>query len=608
MNFSMMISVLLPGQKWRVSPSLRRPLHQIRVLLASVTAGLAAMLFSPSGLMAQQVSATLSPAIVAQGQVAEYAITYEGPQVNIEQPESIEVPGLEIQGPQSQQSFSRINNVTLYRVELMWQIMASAPGRYTIPAQTLNFGGRTYTTNELTLEVRDGPAPTSSMEPILRLTVNKTDLYVGEVTPITITALFHRRTQLRNYDHPKMPRENFVVKRFPPPGPAPSVEVNGERFQPVQFSSSLSALREGDLVVGPATLESVVDFPAGQAAGGGGRPGFPQSFFQRMNTRQLTLTSEGVTLKVKPLPTAGQPADFAGAVGQFTLMSRLAQPPGELRVGDPVAVDLIVTGQGNFDSLSSPLPAESEGWKQYPSKVVQEYRGTGLEPGSQMWNQVIVPQQPSSEVPAFALSFFDPATGTYQTVVSPPLPVRVLPAEEKPAVVAAEAPAQDFSVVDAALPEEQLNDILTLRPASSPWVSLQRAPSGPGLWWAAQAAPALALLAIIGLGWSRHQRRRQTARRLALEGRPRLPVDVRRDLQRPHQTRREFYALAREFILSVDHHQPSGTQRATPHPERDALLARQSLYCYAGAEAEAAAPIPPAEYAESLATLESLAR
>jgi hypothetical protein len=180
-------------------------------------------------------------------------------------------------------------------------------------------------------------------------------------------------------------------------------------------------------------------------------------------------------------------------------MSRLAQPPGELRVGDPVAVDLIVTGQGNFDSLSSPLPAESEGWKQYPSKVVQEYRGTGLEPGSQMWNQVIVPQQPASEIPAFALSFFDPATGTYQTVVSPPLPVRVLPAEEKPAVVAAEAPAQDFSVVDAALPEEQLNDILTLRPASSPWVSLQWAPSGPGLWWAAQAVPAAALLAIIGI-------------------------------------------------------------------------------------------------------------
>ena len=115
-------------------------------------------------------------------------------------------------------------------------------------------------------------------------------------------------------------------------------------------------------------------------------------------------------------------------------------------------------------------------------------------------------------------------------------------------------------------------------------------------------------IAIIGLGWSRHHRRRQTARRLALEGRPRLPADVRRDFQRPHLTRREFYTLAREFIESIDHHQPSGTQRATPHPERDALLARQSLYCYAGAEAEAAAPIPPTEFAESLDTLDSLAR
>jgi len=604
----MMISALPQGPETKARrASSRRPTTG---LCAGLSLALLAFLLAPGTARAQQVTATLSPRIVAQGQAAEFAITYEGPQANLESLPEIAVAGLDLQGPQNQQSFSLRNNVASYRVEIIWQASSSQPGRYTIPAQTLNFGGQSYTTAELVLEVREGEAPASSLEPVLRVNVEKTELFVGEVTPITITALFHRRTQLRNYDHPKMPRENFVVKRFPPPGPAPSVEINGERFQPIQFSSSLSALREGDLVVGPATLDSVIDFPIGKEAGGARRtqPGFPPSFFQRMNTRQLTLTSEPVKVRVKPLPTAGRPADFAGAVGRFALISRIAQPAQDLRVGDPISVDLVVTGEGNFDSLSAPLPAVTEGWKQYPSKVVQENRGSGLEPGSQMWNQVIVPQQPSTEVPAFVLSFFDPATATYQTVRSIPLPVVVRPAEVKPDPRAGEVPARDFTVLDAALPEEKLNDILTLRPAISDWRPLTPRTGDETLLWAAQAVPAALLLAFIGVGVQRRQREHEAAERLAREGRPRLPADIRRDLRRQGLSRREFYTLAREFLDAAEHHTGRPAQAAGLHGELDTLLARQALYCYAGVTGEAAEPVPRPEQKEVLSTLEKLAR
>lgn len=584
-----------------------RPSPRSWVRLVAVAA---ATLLVGGSAAAQQVSATLSPAIVAQGQPSEFAITYEGPQTNIDAlPTELAVPGLDVQGPQTQQSFSQRNNVTSFRIELIWQVSGSQPGTYAFPPQTVVFGGQSFTTKELTLEVREGPAPTASLDPVLRIAVEKTDLYVGEVTPITITAYFHRRTQLRNYDHPKMPRENFVVKRFPPPGPAPSVEINGERFQPIEFSSSLSALREGDLVVGPATLECVVDFPLGAESEGGRRapPGVPPSFFQRMNTRQITLTSEPVKVRVKPLPTEGRPADFSGAVGRFALMTRLAQPSQELRVGDPIAVDLIVTGIGNFDSLSSPLPAVTEGWKQYPSKVAQENRGTGLEPGSQVWNQVIVPQQPVTEVPAFALSFFDPASSTYQTVRSAPIPVVVLPDPVRPDPRTGETPTKDFSVLDAAIPEEKLNDILTLRPATGAWRPLTPRAQDQIVLWAAQALPAALLLTFIGAGLQRRHRERETAERLAREGKPRLPTDIRRDLRQSGLTRRQFYTLAREFVQSTEAHSGHPATAAGLNGELDSLLARQAHYCYAGESAEAAEPVPRSEQKDVLATLEKLA-
>lgn len=555
----------------------------------------------------QQVTASLSPTTVAQGQPAAYSIVYQGPQTDLDLiPETPAVAGLEFEEPEIEQSFTLRDTVASQQIRIRWRVSGQESGQYTIPAQGVSFGGRQYATEPVTLEVREGPPVSPSFDPILRLSVAKTDLYVGEVTPITVTALFHRRTQVRNYEHPKLPRENFVVKRFPPAGPAPYVEINGERFQPVEFTSSLSALREGNLVVGPATIENVlVDVPLDADEDG---RGFPPSFFQRMRTRQFTLTSEAVPIRVKPLPIEGRPADFTGAVGRFILQSRLAQPAQALHVGDPIAVDLIVTGEGNFDSLSAPLPAVTEGWKLYPAKVTQENRGTGLEPGAQVWNHVIVPQQPLTEVPAYVLSFFDPATSTYQTVRSAPIAITVQPEIARPDPPSGEPPAKDFSVVDAALPEEKLDDILTLRPALGAWQPLTPRPRDEILFWAAQALPAALLLAFIGVGLQRRHRERAAAERAAREGKPRLLNDIRRDLRQSGLTRRAFYTLAREFVDAAEFAAGRPVQAAGLNGELDSLLERQALYCYANRPEDATSPIPRPEQQEAIATLDKLAR
>jgi BatD DUF11 like domain len=557
-----------------------------------------------------QVTASLSPQIISAGTAAELSITYEGPQASIESLPEVRVPGLDVSGPQSQTTFSPSSNgVTTYRRDLTWQLFAAKPGRYVIPPLTIVLGGQSFTTRELALEVREGAAPAVPLDPFLKINLGKKELYLGEVTPIAITVFVHRRTQLRNYDHPKLPRENFVVKRFPPPGPAALVEVNGERYQPIQFSSSLSAIREGELELGPATLECMIDFPVGAEDARSVPQGFaPPSFFQRMATRQFSLKSETVKIKVKPLPTDGRPADFTGAVGHFGLVTRASQPLQQIHVGDPISLDFFITGQGNFDSITAPTPNPPDGWKLYPPKVTQENRSTGLDPGTQVYNQVIVPQKVAQAIPAFQLSYFDPAQGKYLVARSAPIPLTMLLDEPKPDTRTGEAPTKDFSFVQATIPEEKLVDILTVRPVTSPLLSLTAPAVGGALAWALQAIPAAIVIALVGVGLHRRSRERAAAEQLARFGHPRPLAEIRRDMKRSGLSRRAFYSLAREYATAVEFHRDRHGAAAAGDEALDAILARQSYYSYSGEDADAAATVPLPEQKEVLAALEHAGR
>ena len=373
-----------------------------RALDAAAPIALSLALTAPA--FAQRVTSTLSPQTIGAGQAAEYSIIIEEGQQIQQLPNALSVSGLEFNGPNSRSTSTLIGGVLRQQIEFVWQVYASRPGTFVIPAQQVVTNGQTFTVPQKVLQVQEGAAPSQSLEPFLKLHVDKTELYAGEVVPITVSAFFHRRTQLRNYEHPKLPRDDFVVKRFPPAGPSASVEVDGERYQPIVFSSSLSAIREGSHKLGPASLDCVVDFPSTEndrrAA-----PGFP-SFFQRMVTRQMHIESAPVTINVKPLPAEGRPPDFSGAVGKFTVGARLNQP-SQVKVGDPIAIELTVAGQGNFDAVSAPVLSVTEGWKTYPAKMTQENRTGGLEPGLVSFSQVLIPQKMFAELPPFQFSFFD---------------------------------------------------------------------------------------------------------------------------------------------------------------------------------------------------------
>lgn len=562
---------------------------------------------------AQRVTASVSPATVSKGQSAEYVIKYEGPQAQVEAVPDPVVDGLEFAGPNHGREFrfdSRGGSV--YTESFTWRVLSHTPGRYVIPPQEIVFNGQTFTAEAVTLEVTESAPPPPSLEPILELEVGKQELYVGEVVSVTITAFFHRHALYNQLDHPKLPRDNFVVKRFPPPGPAPTVRRNGQPYVPVRFISSLSAVKEGQLQLGPATLQCDVVFPEDGAVDDTTLPrGFPRSFFRNTSVRRMELKSEPIMLNVKPLPAEGRPENFSGAVGRFSFNAQLSQRGNQWRVGEPIAVDLVVMGVGNFDSLSAPVLTSSEGWKLYPAKVTQENRSTGLENGVQIFNQVLVPQRVMTEVPPFELSYFDPAVEKYVTVRSDAILVTIQEDTSRPeAAPAATVEAsnvsgvKDFTFAEAATPEEKLSDILTVRPAGRPFLSLAGGGAVRSSFWVMHTVPALCLLGLVVWGARRRWTELTVQKALARDGQPRELAAIRRDMRRPGLARREFYSYACEYLNAWE----KRTHRAAPREDAalKRLLERHAFYKYSGENHDAAEATPPDEVNEVMAVLERL--
>ena len=58
--------------------------------------------------------------------------------------------------------------------------------------------------------------------------------------------------------------------------------------------------------------------------------------------KDVKVETNGISVEVKPLPEAGRPANFSGAVGQFAIRSEA--DPVQARGGDPVTLRVEVRG------------------------------------------------------------------------------------------------------------------------------------------------------------------------------------------------------------------------------------------------------------------------
>lgn len=142
-----------------------------------------------------------------------------------------------------------------------------------------------------------------------------------------------------------------------------------------------------------------------------------REFKRNVQTPKLEIT-------VNPLPTP-KPANFSGAVGQFTLSSSLT--PQELKTNDALTLRLIVSGTGNMKLIKAPKVAFPTDFETYDPKVDDKTRvsAQGVS-GNKVFDYVAVPRHSGSfDVPQVEFCYFDPAAAQYKTLTSDAFTVQV---------------------------------------------------------------------------------------------------------------------------------------------------------------------------------------
>lgn len=578
------------------------------------------VLFVSSLAQGATIRAYVQPSTARPNQVINYVITVQDGQVN-------SVPNLrfplqigQTSGVSTSQQIQIINGRQSVSIQLSWGITATEPGEFVIPPQTVVVDGQNLTTNEVKLTVENGggafpkndqdPSQDDANRPILQIELGKKEIYQGEVVPVNVSLYVPRQVQLRRLGLIEMEKSDFAIARFPQTNEQSSTVIDGIGYYVLTFRSTLSSLRTGDLKVGPANLELLVEVPMEGQQRGAFPPGFgqnfPPGFFPGMSEpRKLEVKSQQVTLKVLPLPSDGRPASFSGAVGEFQMNASAS--PTDLTVGDPVSVDLVVTGAGNFDALNTPALVSAGGWKIYPAKrfVIEGPMDQNQTPTVERkigYTQVIVPEAVHASVPAFELNYFSPSQKKYVTLRTEPIPLNMKPA---PVTAAAEsagaAGAQAVSETPVAPPpvadpQADITDILVRPPARSRWL----APTSTlllrsGSFWTLQGAPVAlfafaCVLAVV--------RRRRESRLAGRAGELRVAWETFES----HASRaddQEFLRGAAQFIQVAQSGRP-----VPPGPLKD-ILDRYQATNFSAAHGPA---LPDAERREMLGTLATLFR
>ena len=127
--------------------------------------------------------------------------------------------------------------------------------------------------------------------------------------------------------------------------------------------------------------------------------------------QNVPLKSPKLRILVRDLPTAGKPADFNGAVGQFDLQTELDQNHTE--TGNPLTLKINISGDGNLKLLANPELELPPGFEAYDPKIKE--RGD-----NKSFEYLLIPNKPGDFVlQPYSFSYFDTEKEQYVQLESP---------------------------------------------------------------------------------------------------------------------------------------------------------------------------------------------
>lgn len=435
-------------------------------------------------LLASQVTAQVKfnarvvPAQIYKDEYATVRIEIE----NANDIQQLQVPSFKdfkvISGPNQETGMSSVNGVSKTYIAFSYVLQPIKTGQFLLGQSSAQIAGKKYNSGPLKITVKPGVGRTQSGQPQpglgnpffdplevsrppevysdyilkkgenvpekvsrnmqLRLQCNKTSCYVGE--PIVATYKLYTRLKSES-KMSKAPSFNgfSVIDLLRPDESEYSKEsLNGKEYSVYTVrKSQLYPLQDGDIELEAASLDNEVQFIKEEAAQSGNVDGFFNGFVSpdAIITQSVNLTSKPQTIHVKPLPLAGKPASFNGAVGKFQVDAFLEKTNFSSTESGKLTIN--ISGEGNLQLLTAPEVAWPKGMEGFDAVVKEniDNRQVPISGAKAFEIPFSVDAEGNYQIPAIEFSYFDPSTEKYHTVTTKPLPFTVTKGNGSPSAL-----------------------------------------------------------------------------------------------------------------------------------------------------------------------------
>jgi hypothetical protein len=391
---------------------------------------IAAMLLPSASAGEPKVRGSLSSATATVGEPVDYELTIDGSFDAADVPVPA-VDGLEVRGTSQGSQLSIVGGDVQRRTSYTYRLIPTREGTFTIPSMEVVVEGKRLSTKAVTLKVTAGQQMAEAGDrAFAEIRLSKKAPYVGEAVPIEVRLYLEEGPRWQLRQQPVLSGSGFTLQPFGKFSERP-VEMAGKNYIAVTFRSIITPGKAGKVTIGPLPVKAVYSDQTirfGMIA----RPG---------PAKELEVTAPAVEMDAQLLPSAGRPADFAGAIGNFTFEG--VGTPNRVNIGEPVQMVLKISGSGNFDRVSAPALADADGWRLYDGENKFEPDEEGGISGTKTFTIPVAPTTRKTQMPVFSFAFFNPESGKYQTLKTASAPLTVTGAE--PPATAPAAPSSAAS-------------------------------------------------------------------------------------------------------------------------------------------------------------------
>jgi hypothetical protein len=372
------------------------------------------------------VNAALDPQAVTLGEAAILTITLDGSGSFEGEPNFHAPDGVRVRSAGESRNFSLVNGRFSQTVQRQYAILALREGSYTIGPVEVKVSGRTYSLGPYTLTAGPGAAPPPAGGPADRgdpvepedrgptppvaveMRVEPAEVAVGQQTILSVR--FLTRADIAVLDARFLaPESQGFWKVDLPQVPQSVVRRGGTAYRVSEVRMALFPTRPGTLKIDPARVHV-------QYRDSRGDPYDPFSFFgRRGQEREAEPASNACTVVAKALPKP-EPAGFTGAVGRYSIRSRLDRDRGAQ--GEPITWTVTIEGDGNISSIEGPRFPDLPGCRGVDGgSDVQTRRDAQTVGGSKSFSRVLIPDAAGNlDLPSLTWTYFDPQDERYHTL------------------------------------------------------------------------------------------------------------------------------------------------------------------------------------------------